>query len=59
MRKLATLQPKMRSRRLRKRRVPMSDVLIISVETLWSNKLRTGLTMLGQGYFILIEELIG
>jgi putative ABC transport system permease protein len=36
-----------RKRRMRKRRVPFGEVLIMSVETLWSNKLRTGLTMLG------------
>lgn len=34
-------------RRTHKRRVPLGEVLIMSVETLWSNKLRTGLTMLG------------
>ena len=36
-----------RKRRTHKRRVPLGQVLIMSVETLWSNKLRTGLTMLG------------
>lgn len=36
-----------RKRRTHKRRVPLGEVLIMSVETLWSNKLRTGLTMLG------------
>ena len=51
MRKPANLQPPTRSRQRhrasRKRRVPLSEILIMSVETLWSNKLRTGLTMLG------------
>jgi putative ABC transport system permease protein len=36
-----------RSRRPRKRRVSLREVLLMSVETLWGNKLRTGLTMLG------------
>ena len=39
-----SIRPK---RRTHKRRVPLGEVLIMSVETLWSNKLRTGLTMLG------------
>ena len=34
-------------RSLRKRKVSFSQILIMSVETLWGNKLRTGLTMLG------------
>ncbi len=34
-------------RTLRKRKVPFSQILIMSIETLWGNKLRTGLTMLG------------
>ena len=40
-------QSSTRKRRTHKRRVPLGQVLIMSVETLWSNKLRTGLTMLG------------
>jgi putative ABC transport system permease protein len=36
-----------RSRRSRKRRVPLGEVLLMSIAALWSNKLRTGLTMLG------------
>ena len=36
-----------RSRRPRKRKVSFNQVLIMSIETLWGNKLRTGLTMLG------------
>jgi putative ABC transport system permease protein len=43
MRKLA----KSRSRRSSRRRVPWGEILIMSIETLWSNKLRSGLTMLG------------
>jgi putative ABC transport system permease protein len=35
------------SRSPRKRRLSLSEVLIMSIETLWSNKLRTLLTMLG------------
>jgi putative ABC transport system permease protein len=34
-------------RTLRKRKVSFSQILIMSIETLWANKLRTGLTMLG------------
>lgn len=34
-------------RTLRKRKVSFSQILIMSIETLWGNKLRTGLTMLG------------
>jgi putative ABC transport system permease protein len=34
-------------RSLRKRKVSFSQILIMSIETLWGNKLRTGLTMLG------------
>jgi putative ABC transport system permease protein len=34
-------------RHLRKRKLPLGEILIMSVETLWSNKLRTLLTMLG------------
>jgi putative ABC transport system permease protein len=34
-------------RALRKRKVSFSQILIMSIETLWGNKLRTGLTMLG------------
>jgi putative ABC transport system permease protein len=34
-------------RSFRKRKVSFSQILIMSVETLWGNKLRTGLTMLG------------
>jgi putative ABC transport system permease protein len=42
-------QSKSRStgRTLRKRKVSFSQILIMSIETLWGNKLRTGLTMLG------------
>ena len=47
MQKLTRSQPISRSRRPQKRRVSFGDVLIMSVETLWGNKLRTGLTMLG------------
>jgi putative ABC transport system permease protein len=36
-----------RSRRSSKRRVPWGEILIMSIETLWSNKIRSGLTMLG------------
>jgi putative ABC transport system permease protein len=36
-----------RSRRSSKRRVPWNEILVMSIETLWSNKLRSGLTMLG------------
>lgn len=39
----ARLNPRSR----RRRRVAFSQVLMMSIETLWSNKLRTGLTMLG------------
>jgi putative ABC transport system permease protein len=45
MKKLAKSQS--RSRRSSKRRVPWGEILIMSIETLWSNKLRSGLTMLG------------
>jgi len=34
-------------RSLRKRKVSFSQILIMSIQTLWANKLRTGLTMLG------------
>jgi putative ABC transport system permease protein len=47
MKKLANPQPTDRSRRPRKRRISVGEVLIMSAATLWSNKLRTGLTMLG------------
>jgi putative ABC transport system permease protein len=47
MQKSAKAQSAYRSRRSRKRRVPLGEVLLMSVATLWSNKLRTGLTMLG------------
>ncbi len=47
MKKLANSPPTSRSRSLRKRRLSLSEVLIMSAETLWSNKLRTLLTMLG------------
>ncbi|BAB77872.1 ABC transporter permease [Anabaena sp. FACHB-709] len=47
MKKLTNLQTKTRPRRSGKRKVSFSEVLIMSVETLWGNKLRTGLTMLG------------
>lgn len=33
--------------RRRKRKVSLREILIMSIETLWNNKLRTGLTMLG------------
>jgi putative ABC transport system permease protein len=36
-----------RSRSSSSRRVPWGEIFIMSVETLWSNKLRSGLTMLG------------
>ncbi len=39
--------PIVRSRTPRKRRLSLSEVLVMSAETLWSNKLRTLLTMLG------------
>ncbi len=35
------------SRRRRKRKVSLFEILIMSLETLWNNKLRTALTMLG------------
>ncbi len=47
MKQLANPQPITRSRRPRKRQTSLSEVLIMSAETLWSNKLRTSLTMLG------------
>jgi len=47
MKQLANPQPIARSRRPRKRQTSLSEVLIMSAETLWSNKLRTALTMLG------------
>jgi putative ABC transport system permease protein len=37
----------MRSTRRPKRRISLLEILLMSVETLWSNKVRTGLTMLG------------
>jgi putative ABC transport system permease protein len=39
--------PPLRSRSPRKRSLSLNEVLIMSIETLWSNKLRTLLTMLG------------
>jgi putative ABC transport system permease protein len=47
MKRSAKAQSTLRSTRSRKRRVPLGEVLRMSIETLWSNKLRTGLTMLG------------
>jgi predicted ABC-type transport system involved in lysophospholipase L1 biosynthesis ATPase subunit len=47
MKKLTNLQTKTRQRRSGKGKVSFGEVLIMSVETLWGNKLRTGLTMLG------------
>jgi putative ABC transport system permease protein len=47
MKKSAKTQLNRRSRRSRKRRVPLGEVLLMSIATLWSNKLRTALTMLG------------
>jgi len=49
MKQLANPQPitRSQSRRPRKRQTSLSEVLIMSAETLWSNKLRTALTMLG------------
>jgi putative ABC transport system permease protein len=41
------IQSERQSRRRRKRKVSLREILIMSVETLWNNKLRTGLTMLG------------
>jgi putative ABC transport system permease protein len=37
----------MRSTRRPKRRISLVEILLMSLETLWSNKIRTGLTMLG------------
>jgi len=42
---LPPLNPK--SRRRKKRKISFRKILIMSIETLWNNKLRTGLTMLG------------
>lgn len=47
MKKLTHPQPTLRSRRPRQRGVSLGEILIMSVETLWSSKLRTALTMLG------------
>ncbi|MCW5313232.1 FtsX-like permease family protein [Nostoc sp. KVJ3] len=47
MKKLTNLQTTNRPRRPRKGKISFSEVLIMSVETLLGNKLRTGLTMLG------------
>jgi len=47
MKKLDLPPPNSRSRRRKKRRVSLREILIMSIETLWNNKLRTGLTMLG------------
>jgi putative ABC transport system permease protein len=47
MKKRVNSQTTPQSRRPRKRKVSFGEVLIMSVETLWGNKLRTGLTMLG------------
>jgi len=47
MQKLAGSQPTARKLRPRKRRVSLRKILVMSIETLWSNKLRTFLTMLG------------
>jgi len=42
---LPPLNPKYRRRK--KRKISFRKILIMSIETLWNNKLRTGLTMLG------------
>jgi putative ABC transport system permease protein len=47
MKKRSNLQTTNRSRRPRKGKISFGEVLIMSVETLLGNKLRTGLTMLG------------
>lgn len=47
MKKLTNLQTTNRPRRPRKGKISFGEVLIMSVETLLGNKLRTGLTMLG------------
>ena len=47
MQKLGLPPPTPRSRHSRKRRLSLGEVLRMSAETLWSNKLRTALTMLG------------
>lgn len=47
MKKLDLPPQNPRSRRRKKRKVSLREILIMSIETLWNNKLRTGLTMLG------------
>lgn len=47
MKKQSLSPPNNQSRRRRKRKVSFRELLTMSIETLWNNKLRTGLTMLG------------
>ena len=47
MKKQGLPPPNNQSRRRRKRKISFRELLTMSIETLWNNKLRTGLTMLG------------